>query len=65
MDTILSDLLADEIRSVRDTGRTDMSDINAVMHTADELELYHLAVWLDDKKNHKVYMNFILKGRWS
>ena len=65
MDTILYDLLADEIRSVRDTGRTDMSDISAVMRHADELELYHLVVWLDDKENHKAYMNFILKGRWS
>ena len=65
MDTILSDLLADEIRCVRDTGRTDMSDINAVMHKADELELYHLAVWLDDKENHKAYVNFMITGRWS
>ena len=65
MDTILSDLLADEIRSVRDTGRTDMSDINAVMRYADELELYHLVVWLDDKENHKAYMNFLNMGRWD
>lgn len=65
MDTILSDLLADEIRCVRDNGRTDMSDINAVMRTADELELYHLAVWLDDKENHKAYMNFMITGRWD
>ena len=65
MDTILSDLLADEIRCLRDTGRTDMSDINAVMRHADELELYHLAVWLDDKENHKAYMNFMITGRWD
>lgn len=65
MDTILSDLIADEIRCVRDTGRTDMSDINAVMGYADELELYHLAVWLDDKENHKAYMNFMITGRWD
>ena len=65
MDTILYDLLADEIRSVRDTGRTDMSDISAVMRHADELELYHLVVWLDDKENHKAYMNFMITGRWD
>ena len=65
MDTILSDLIADEIRSVRDTGGTDMSDIRAVMRYADELELYHLVVWLDERENHTVYMNFILKGRWD
>lgn len=65
MDTILSDLLADEIRSVRDTGGTDMSDISAVMRHADELELYHLVVWLDDKENHKAYMNFMITGRWD
>lgn len=65
MDTILSDLLADEIRCVRDTGRTDMSDINAVMKYADELELYHLVVWLDDKENHKAYMKFMITGRWD
>ena len=65
MDTILSDLLADEIRSVRDNGRTDMYDISAVMRSADELELYHLVVWLDDKENHKAYMNFMITGRWD
>ena len=65
MDTILSDLLADEIRSVRDNGRTDMYDISAVMRSADELELYHLAVWLSDKENHKAYMNFMITGRWD
>ena len=65
MDTILYDLLADEIRCVRDTGRTDMSDINAVMRSADELELYHLAVWLGDKENHKAYVNFMITGRWD
>ena len=65
MDTILSDLLANEIRNVRDTGCTDMSDISAVMRSADELELYHLAVWLGDKENHKAYMNFMITGRWD
>ena len=65
MDTILSDLLADEIRCVRDTGRTDMSDIRAVMRYADELELYHLAVWLGERENHKAYMNFMITGRWD
>ena len=65
MDTILYDLLADEIRSVRDTGRTDMSDINAVMRHADELELYHLVVWLGERENHKAYMNFMITGRWD
>ena len=65
MDTILSDLLADEITCVRETGRTDMHDISAVMRSADELELYHLAVWLGDKENHKAYMNFMITGRWD
>ena len=65
MDTILSDLLADEIRCLRDTGRTDMSDINAVMRHADELELYHLAVWLGERENHKAFVNFMITGRWD
>ncbi|NLC88436.1 MAG: DUF5049 domain-containing protein [Clostridiaceae bacterium] len=65
MDTILSDLLADEITCVRDTGGTDMSDISTVMRSADELELYHLAAWLGDKENHKAYMNFMITGRWD
>lgn len=42
-----------------------MHDISAVMRSADELELYHLAVWLDDKENHKAYMNFMITGRWD
>ena len=65
MDTILSDLIADEIACVRDTGGTDMSDIRAVMRSADELELYHLAVWLGERENHTVYMNFMITGRWD
>lgn len=59
---LLKEILAEEILEVRGTGRTNMFDINAVMRIADELELYHLVVWLSEKENHNAYLNFILKG---
>jgi len=49
-----------QILQVRDTGRTNMFDINAVQSIADKLGLYELVLYL---KNHrKEYAHFIMYG---
>ena len=39
-----------------------MFDIRAVMKVAYGMELYQLVCFLEDKKNHKDYLNLILNG---
>ena len=50
----------EQILAVRDTGRTNMFDVNAVQRIAFELDLYELVAWIEDHK--KEYTNFILYG---
>lgn len=50
------------ILEVRDTGRTNMLDTNGVMYVANDLGLYDLVVYLDDRDNRKEYWRFIMTG---
>ena len=50
----------EQILAVRDTGRTNMFDVNAVQRIAFELDLYELVAWIEDNK--KEYTSFILYG---
>ena len=52
--------IRDQILAVRDTGRTNMFDVNAVQRIAFEMDLYELVAWIDDHK--KEYTSFILYG---
>lgn len=52
----------DQILKVRDTGRTNMLDINVVQVVANDLDLFELVVWLYDRNNHSEYIHFILTG---
>ena len=49
-----------QILAVRDTGRTNMFDTNAVQRIAFEMDMYELVAWIDDHK--KEYASFILYG---
>ncbi len=49
-----------QILAVRDTGRTNMFDVNAVQRIAFEMDLYELVAWIEDHK--KDYTSFILYG---
>ena len=56
----MSDKVREQILAVRDTGLTNMFDINAVQRIANDMHFYELVVYLED--NRKEYVNFILYG---
>ena len=58
----ISDEVFEQILAVRNTGEANMFDIRAVMRVAYGMELYQLVCFLEDKKNHKDYLNLILNG---
>ena len=49
-----------QILAVRDTGRTNMFDVNMVQRIAYEMEFYELVCWLEDRKED--YVKFIMYG---
>ena len=51
-----------QILQVRDDGRTNMLDVNGVIFVANDLRLYDLVVYLDDRDNRKEYWRFIMTG---
>lgn len=50
----------EQILAVRDTGLTNMFDINAVQRIAYESGYYELVTWMEE--NRKAYVRFILTG---
>ena len=54
--------IRDQILKVRDDGRSNMFDINGVMSVANDLRLYGLVVYLDDRSNRAEYTHFIMTG---
>ena len=58
----MTERIAGQILEVRNTGLTNMFDVNAVMAIADGLMLHDLIVYLADRSNHKGYVDFILHG---
>ena len=52
--------IREQILAVRETGKTNMFDINAVQRIAFEMDMYELVNWLED--NRKAYVHFILTG---
>lgn len=49
-----------QIIAIRDTGRTNMFDINMVQYIANELGCYDLVVFVEEHR--KEYVRFILTG---
>jgi len=60
MERVITAELFDQIMKVRDTGKTNMFDTNAVQRIAYEMDLYDLVLLIDENK--KAYCNFILTG---
>lgn len=56
------DKLKNQIKAVRDCGKTNMFDINNVMFIAYKAELFELVDYLMDKHNRKKYCKFIMTG---
>ena len=50
------------LEAVRNSGKTNMFDINAVASIAMDMKYYHTALWVSDPANKKQYANGILKG---
>ena len=56
----MTNMIREQILSVRDTGLTNMFDVIAVQRIAYEMDLYELVCWIEDRKNE--YSRFILYG---
>ena len=56
----MTETIKDQILAIRDTGRTNMFDVNAVQRLAYERDFYELVVYLEE--NRKEYVHFILTG---
>ena len=52
--------IKEQILAVRDTGETNMFDVNTVQWIANREGYYELVVYLEDNRNE--YCNFIMTG---
>lgn len=57
---MMTQKIKEQILAVRDTGETNMFDINAVQYIANREEYYDLVVYLID--NREEYVKFIMTG---
>ena len=56
----MTETIKDQILAIRDTGLTNMFDVNADQRLAYERDFYELVVYLEE--NRKEYVHFILTG---
>ena len=56
----MTDKIMKQILAVRDTGLTNMFDVNAAQRIANDMGFFELVVYLED--NRREYTNFILTG---
>ncbi len=56
----MEEKVKEQILAIRDTGLTNMFDINTVQQLAYERDFYELVLYLEDHR--KEYSNFILTG---
>ncbi len=56
----MTDTIREQILAIRDSGRTNMFDVNTVQRLAYEQNFYELVLWLEDHR--KEYVQFILTG---
>ena len=56
----MTETIKDQILAIRDTGLTNMFDVNAVQRLAYERDFYALVVYLEE--NRKEYVHFIMTG---
>ena len=59
----MTEKIKDQILKVRATARTNMFSIYDVQYIANELALYELVLFLEDKKNWGEYTHFIITGK--
>lgn len=56
----MTETIKEQILAIRDTGLTNMIDVNTVQRLAYERDFYELIVYLEE--NRKEYVHFILMG---
>ena len=56
----MTDKITKQILAIRDTGLTNMFDVNAVQRIANDMGFFELVVYLED--NRCEYAHFILTG---
>ena len=61
----ITDEIVEQIIAVRDTGKTNMFDVQAVMYYANEMDFFQLVNFLSERKNRNAYCEFILYGKRS
>ena len=59
----MTDKVREQILAIRDTGLTNMFDLNAVQRLAFERGLYELVNFIEEDR--KAYVRFILTGETS
>lgn len=60
-DDNMNETIRQQIITIRDTGRTNMFDINTVQRIAFEYDFYELVEYIEN--NTKKYLRFILTGK--
>lgn len=56
----MTEKIEEQILAIRDTGLTNMFDVNTVQRLAYERDFYELVLFLEE--NNKEYVRFILYG---
>ena len=56
----MTEAIKDQILAIRNTGLTNMFDVNAVQRLAYERDFYELVVYLEESR--KEYVHFIMTG---
>lgn len=56
----MTQTIKEQILEIRDTGLTNMFDVNTVQRLAYEHDFYELVTWLEEHR--KEYVRFILTG---
>ena len=57
---MMNEIVKKQILAIRDTGRTNMFDVNMVQFLANEYGYYELVIFLEE--HSKEYIRFILTG---
>ena len=56
----MTDKIRKQIMAIRDSGLTNMFDVNAVQRIANERDFFDLVIFIEEHKAE--YVNFILTG---
>lgn len=58
---MMKEKIREQILAIRDSGVTNMFDLNRVQYEANKLNFYELVVFIEENKDK--YVNFIMTGK--